>query len=187
MGDLERGDWDRADLARGELPSAPLLSFEGVGTPSFGVPSGLNCDIPAATAVLVCTHLRKGLVCMTILRFFFFGRDGCDFGASRALNSRWARSALAPCFAASASSVSCWCRRAAMRRPSDLACDQPPYVRGGSYGVGDVRCHDLSEASRRAPCLCRLSASHSSVNECMVTNLAMKTAAGPLTMVAKAL
>jgi hypothetical protein len=40
-----------------------------------------------------------------------------------------------------------------MRRPSALDWIQPPYVSGGSYGVGDVRCHDLSAASNRAPCL----------------------------------
>lgn len=43
--------------------------------------------------------------------------------------------------------------RLAMRRPSALDCNHPPYVRGGSYGVGEVRCQLLSAASRRAPCL----------------------------------
>jgi hypothetical protein len=41
----------------------------------------------------------------------------------------------------------------AMRCPMARDCDQPPYVSGGSYGVGDDRCHSLSAASRRFPCL----------------------------------
>jgi len=39
--------------------------------------------------------------------------------------------------------------------PSVLHCSHPPYVNGGSYGVGDVRCHCLSAASSRLPCLYR--------------------------------
>lgn len=41
----------------------------------------------------------------------------------------------------------------AIRAPRALHCVQPPYVSGESYGVGDVRCHSLSAASKRAPCL----------------------------------
>jgi hypothetical protein len=43
----------------------------------------------------------------------------------------------------------------AMRAPRALDWVQPPYVRGGSYGVGEVKCHCLSAASSRAPCLKR--------------------------------
>ena len=39
--------------------------------------------------------------------------------------------------------------------PKAWDCLQPPYVRGESYGVGEVRCHCVSAASSLAPCLCR--------------------------------
>lgn len=44
--------------------------------------------------------------------------------------------------------------RLAIRAPSARPWIQPPYVKGGSYGAGEVRCHSLSTASIRAPCLC---------------------------------
>src|SRR4051794_4826398 len=63
---------DEDGLARGAFGSP--FSLDGVGIPSCGVVGFWYCEIPAATAVLVCTHLRKGLECMMILRLFFLGR-----------------------------------------------------------------------------------------------------------------
>lgn len=53
-------------------------------------------------------------------------------------------------------------KRLAIRAPSARPWIQPPYVKGGSYGVGEVRCHSLSTASIRAPCLWMPNFSHSS-------------------------
>lgn len=143
------------DLVRGglgeELPSKPSCSLEGVGMLSSGAAGDWYCEMPAATAVLVCTHLRKGLECMIILRFLFLGLLSLEM--SSLVKSTCAGSLLGEAFAASACWLSLSCSNAAIRWPSALACDQPPYVSGGSYGVGEERCHDLSAASRRAPCL----------------------------------
>jgi hypothetical protein len=56
-------------FACGDFSGADL-SLDGLGTLSWGTAGGLYCDNPAATAVLVCTHLKYGLECMTIFRFF---------------------------------------------------------------------------------------------------------------------
>lgn len=150
---------DEVGLVRGAFgegtPSEPLASLEGgVGTLSWGVVGEWYCEMPAATAVLVWTHRRKGLECMMILRFFL-GRP-CALPSLEMLSllkSRWAGSLVVAFFASSACWMSRSWRRAAMRWPRAFAWDQPPYVRGGSYGVGEERCHDLSAASSRAPCL----------------------------------
>jgi hypothetical protein len=122
------------DFWSGVFSGAAVFSFEGEGIFKVGTAGGWYCDMPAATAVLVCMHRKNGLECMTILRFFL-GRcrpsvralSAC--GASSLLKSRCARSAS---LAASGCSMSRWCRSAAIRRPSAFPCDQPPYVRGGS-------------------------------------------------------
>jgi hypothetical protein len=97
---------------RVEECSEYVLACAGLGSGAFSGAAFLS----AATAVLVCTHLRYGLECMTILRFFL----GRCASPSEAL------------LAASSCSLSRWCSSAAIRRPSALPCDQPPYVRGGS-------------------------------------------------------
>jgi hypothetical protein len=101
----------------GAFSGESFLSVGGVGTVNWGVVvGGLNCEMPAATAVLVCTHRRYGLECMTILRFFL---------------GRCVSPSAVP-LAASNCSVSRWCSSAAIRRPSARPWAQPPYVRGGS-------------------------------------------------------
>lgn len=55
--------------------------------------------------------------------------------------------------AASSSSLTLSCRMDAILAPKFFACCQPLYVSGGSYGAGDDRCHCLSAASSRYPCL----------------------------------
>ena len=39
----------------------------------------------------------------------------------------------------------------AILNPKLLLCSHPPYVSGVSYGVGEVKCQELSAASRREP------------------------------------
>jgi hypothetical protein len=97
-------------FACGVVSVAPDLSFDGVGVLNWGTVGGLYCDNPAATAVLVCTHLKNGLECMTTLRFFL--------GLGRSVPT--------VVFAACACSSSRWCSSAAIRRPSALPCCQPP-------------------------------------------------------------
>ena len=98
----------RGDFATGVFSSASVLSFDGDGTFRCGIAGGLYCDIPAATAVLVWTHLKYGLECMTILRFFL-GRCSPSlllmsaFEASSLRKSTCARSAS---LAVSSSSLS---------------------------------------------------------------------------------
>jgi len=122
---------DEVDLVRGaffaEGTSEPLLSLEGgVGTPNCGVVGAWYCEMPAATAVLVWTHRRKGLECMTILRFFFFFFGFPSFEMLSLLRSRCAGSLLVAFFASSACWISRSCSSAAMRWPSAFACDHPP-------------------------------------------------------------
>jgi hypothetical protein len=111
-----------------ETRSEPLVSFEGgVGTLSCGAVGGWYCEMPAATAVLVWTHRRKGLECMMILRFFL-GRPGAlpSLEMLNLLKSRWVGSLLVAFSASSACWMSRSCSRAAMRWPRAFACDHPP-------------------------------------------------------------
>lgn len=83
-------------------------------------------------------------------RLFFFLSDAldasalncCPFSAAASLFSRWASKSTSRMF-----------KRLAILAPSALACVHPPYVNGGSYGVGEVRCQCLSTESSRVPCL----------------------------------
>lgn len=91
--------------------------------------------MPALIATDVCRHLRNGEECITTFCFFLGGP--CPL----------AQLCLALLCVARVLSMF------AIRDPNALAWFQPPYVRGGSYGAGDVRCHSASAASSRAPCL----------------------------------
>lgn len=107
--------------------------------------SGLDWASPELRPMEVWMHRRKGDVWMTIRkRFLLFTclsfwlvRRGCS--SARACS-----------------------RMLAIWWPTWRAWRRPPYVRGGSYGVGELRCHFLSAASRRLPCL----GSKLSVNQC---------------------
>lgn len=82
-------------------------------------------------------------------RFLFrlcFGEDDCRPSSPDACS-----------FASASTSSSLILRIEAIFAPRALACSQPPYVRGGSYGVAVLACHFLSAASRRWPCLIRRS------------------------------
>lgn len=144
-----------------EFESFPngLFSLGGCGTLSWVAAvadsslGGLNWEMPAAIAVLVCTHLRNGLECMMILCFRFFVPEAVPWVVLDALEPACAVSVSEALLASFAFSSSRAWSNEAMRRPRAFPWDQPPYVRGGSYGVGEVRCHCLSAASRRAPCL----------------------------------
>ena len=73
------GDLSRGDFASTLEPSDPFLSNAGLGMLNFVVvvstlplsPGVWNCANPAAIPVLVCIHLKNGLVCKTTLYVFF--------------------------------------------------------------------------------------------------------------------
>lgn len=149
-----RGDaWPSIGFRRGE-PVCDLLVF--LIRPVVSM-LGLYCAIPAAMATLVCRHRRKGEEWMTTLCFslrFFRGASSpssllcsllCLLAKSCDLTFLSCSGAAASCSRASS--------RVAMRTPSARHWVHPPYVKGGSYGVGVERCQDGSDASSRRPCL----------------------------------
>ena len=84
----------------------------------------------------VCMHRRNGDECITTLCFLFFRGDS----GPASLSSDFDRSSRL-------------CKTLAILAPSALDWVQPPYVRGVSYGVGEVRCHFGSAESNLVPCL----------------------------------
>lgn len=94
---------------------------------------------PALMPIEVWMQRRKGELCMTSLYFRRFleapsvaGESACcSFSLSLSPSRK-----ISPIFC-----------------PTALAWFHPLYVRGGSYGVGDWRCHCLLAASSLFPCL----------------------------------
>lgn len=144
----------RADLALESLRGLVLVAEV------VDVEEPLNCASPALMPILVCTHLWNGEECMKTLCFLFLDfelpPELLDMGEELSVGSFDSSSSTSVCAADSAFSFkdcSRACSKAAIRRPSARDWFQPPYVIGGSYGVGEERCQLLSAASSRAPCL----------------------------------